>query len=291
MSARATEVKVGIAVILAAVILILGVLWIGEFRLARKWHTYTVYFEEVGGLSAGDPVAVSGLEMGEVGLISLEEGRVKTDLLIEQEVVLRQDCSVEIRSIGLMGEKYVYILPGKQGEVLAAGSVLSGRYKAGLPEVAAGMGDIMDEMRGVAVSLRKVLAAGDSDATLGSSLARIDTVATQLLALLKENRNDLRSTTRSMKKVSSDLGEMVESNKEGLAEGIQRFSVAAARLDSLTISLKSLVASVERGEGTLGKLIKEKKVHDEIEATLGNLNRLIDDIREHPERYLTIEIF
>jgi phospholipid/cholesterol/gamma-HCH transport system substrate-binding protein len=291
MSAKATEVRVGIAVILAAIILILGVLWIGEFRLARKWHTYTVYFEEVGGLSAGDPVAVSGLEMGKVGLISLEEGRVKTDLLIEQEVVLRQDCSVEIRSIGLMGEKYVYILPGKSGEVLAPGAVIDGQYKAGLPEVAAGMGDIMDEMRDVAVSLKKVLAAGDGDFTLGKSLEKIDTVATELLVLLKENREDVRSTTRSMKKVSRGLGDMVDANKDGLADGIERFSLAAARLDSLTVSLKSLVASVENGEGTLGKLIKEKKVHDDIEATLANLNRLIDDIREHPERYLTIEIF
>jgi phospholipid/cholesterol/gamma-HCH transport system substrate-binding protein len=291
MSAKSTEVKVGIAVILAAIILILGVLWIGKFRLAHKWNTYTVYFEEVGGLSVGDPVAVSGLELGEVGLISLEEGRVKTDLMIEQEVVLRQDCSVEIRSIGLMGEKYVYILPGREGKVLAPGSVLEGQYKAGLPEVAAGMGDVMDEMKDVAESLKKVLAADGSDATLGRSLARIDTVATELLTLLRESRNDVRSTTRSMKKVSSDIGEVVETNKGELAEGIERFSVAAARLDSLTISLKELVASVERGEGTLGKLIKEKKVNDEIEATLGNLNRLIDDIREHPERYLTIEIF
>jgi phospholipid/cholesterol/gamma-HCH transport system substrate-binding protein len=298
MSSKSTEVKVGIAVILAVIILILGVLWIGEFRLARQWQTYTVYFEEVGGLSAGDPVAVSGLEMGKVGFISLEEDRVRTDLLIEQEVVLREDCAVEIRSIGLMGEKYVYILPGSTGEVLVPGTVLDGEYKSGLPEVAAGMGDIMDEMREAAESLRKVVDTEGGDFSLGTSMARIDTVATELLALLRENRSDVRSTTRTMKKVSGELDKMIAGNKGKLSDGIdssiaamERFSAAAARLDTLSLSLKALVTSVESGEGTLGKLIKERKVHDEIEATLDNLNRLIKDIREHPERYLTIELF
>jgi phospholipid/cholesterol/gamma-HCH transport system substrate-binding protein len=291
MSAKTTEVKVGIAVILAVVILILGVLWIGDFRLARQWQAYTAYFEEVGGLSAGDPVAVSGLEMGKVGFIALEEGRVKTELLIEQEVVLREDCSVEIRSIGLMGEKYVYILPGTSVEVLVPGTGLDGDYKAGLPEVAAAMGDIMDEMRGAAESLRKVVDTEGGNFSLAKSMARVDTVATELLALLRESRSDIRSTTRTMKKVSGDLNDMIGVNRDELTEGVKRFSVAAARLDSLSLSVKSLVSSVESGEGTLGKLIKERKVHDEIEATLDNLNRLINDIREHPERYLTIEIF
>jgi ABC-type transporter Mla subunit MlaD len=53
MEGKSTDVKVGITVILAAIILILGILWIGEFRLSRKWASYVVYFDEVGGLSSG----------------------------------------------------------------------------------------------------------------------------------------------------------------------------------------------------------------------------------------------
>jgi phospholipid/cholesterol/gamma-HCH transport system substrate-binding protein len=55
--------------------------------------------------------------------------------------------------------------------------------------------------------------------------------------------------------------------------------------------LNAIVAGVERGEGSLGMLIKERKLHEELEATLDNLNTLIDDIKEHPQRYITIEIF
>jgi phospholipid/cholesterol/gamma-HCH transport system substrate-binding protein len=290
-SSRSTEVKVGMGVILAAVILILGVVWIGDVRLSRKWETYSVYFDEVGGLAEGDPVAVSGLELGKVSAISLEGGRVKTEILIEEGVVLRKDCSIEIRSIGLMGEKYIYILPGKADEILPPGATVEGTYKADLPEVVAAMGDIMDDMKSAAQSLRRVVASMDQEYSLGESLAKLNEVSGEVLSLLKENRDDLRSTTRNMKSVSQDVREVVGGNKEEIEAGIAKFSRAAGRLDSLTITLRDLVDDVERGEGTLGLLVKEKRLHQEMENTIKALNDLIKDIKENPQRYVTVKLF
>ena len=291
MKDRSTEVKVGIAVIVAAIILILGILWIGEFRLSHKWASYTVYFEEVGGLTGGDPVTVSGLEMGKVSTISLDGNQVRTELLIEEGVVLREDCSVEIRSIGLMGERYIYVMPGTTGDTLAAGSIIQGHYKAGLPEVVAGMGDVMDDMQDAVRSFSRMVSAQGGDYNLAESMAKLNAVAAEVLTLLKENRDDIRSTTRSMKSVSKNLDDVIGGRKEELVESINKFSSAAGRLDSLTISLRGIVSSVEQGEGTLGMLIKEKRIHQQMETTLETLQKLVNDIKEHPERYLTIEIF
>jgi phospholipid/cholesterol/gamma-HCH transport system substrate-binding protein len=291
MTTRKTEIQVGIAVVLALAILVLGIMWIGEFRLNRRWQTYSVYFDEVGGLSPGDPVTVAGLELGKVGVIVLEDGRVRADLLIEEEVVLKQDCSVEIQSIGLMGEKFIYILPGNSEEVLPPGSVIEGEYKAGLPEVVAGIGDIMDEMKRAAEAVSSMVGAQEGTPGLGESLAKLNSLAEEVRALLRENKDDIRSTTKSMRKVSDDLSTVIGDRKDELAAGIERFSSASARLDSLTVKLQDIVGSVERGEGTLGMLITQRKLHDDLEAAIENLNRLIADIKEHPERYITIEIF
>ena len=291
-SAKTTEVKVGIGVILAAIILVAGVMWLGEFRFSRKYVIYTVYFREVGGLGEGDPVTVSGLELGKVGVIVLEEdGRVKTDLLIEEGAVLRDDLSVEIRSIGLMGEKYIYILPGQSGEILAPGSVIQGEYKADLPEIVAGMGDIMDDMRAASQSLRGIVSGMEEESTLGESLAKLNQVSDEILVILRENRDDIRSTTKSMKSVSRDVSDILGGKKQDIKDGVERFSRAARRLDSLTVSLQGVVRDVKEGEGTLGMLIKEKKLHEQMESTLESLNDLIKDIKAHPERYITIEIF
>lgn len=288
---RSTEVKVGVGVILAAIILIFGVIWIGDIRFSRKWQAYTVYFEEVGGLSQGDPVTVSGLKLGKVSSISLEDGRVRTELLIEHGVVLRSDLSVEIQSIGLMGEKYVHILPGSSGEVLPPGSKIEGDYKAGLPEVVADIGDLMEEAKMAAESLNRLVSGVEGNFNLGENLAKLSEVSGEILTILRENRNDIRSTTKSMKSVSDDMHSIVSGRKGEIEEGIAKFSRAATRLDSLTLKIEDLVGSVERGEGTLGMLIKEKKLHEDAEAALQSLNDLLKDIKAHPERYLKIEIF
>jgi phospholipid/cholesterol/gamma-HCH transport system substrate-binding protein len=288
---RSTEIKVGVGVIMAAIILALGVIWIGDFRFSHRWRAYTVYFDEVGGLSEGDPVAISGLELGKVSAISLESGRVRTDIVLEEGIVLRSDLSVEIRSIGLMGEKYIHILPGFSGEVLPPGSEIDGDYKAGLPEVVADMGDMMEEIKSAAESLNRIVTGIDEDYSLGESLNKLNELSGEILEVLLQNKDDIRSTTRSMKSVSEDVHGLVSGRKEEIEQGIDKFSRAAARLDSLTLSIKDLVRSVEEGEGTLGMLIKEKRLHQDAEAALQALNELLQDVKAHPERYLKIELF
>jgi phospholipid/cholesterol/gamma-HCH transport system substrate-binding protein len=288
---RSTDVKVGVGVILAAIILIFGVIWIGDVRFSRKWQDYTVYFKEVGGLSEGDPVTVSGLELGKVGAISLEDGKVRTEILIEQGVVLRSDLSVEIQSMGLMGEKYIHILPGSSGEILPPGSKIEGEYKAGLPEAVADVGDFMEEAKAAVKSLNRLVSGIEGNYNLGENLAKLSQVSSEILAILKENRDDIRSTARSMKAFSADMHSVVSGKKGEIEEGIDKFSSAAARLDSLALRIDSLIASVDQGEGTLGMLIKDKKLHEDAEAALQSLNNLLNDIKAHPERYVKIEIF
>jgi len=290
-SSRSTEIKVGFGVILSVIILVAGVMWVGDFRFNRKFVTYTAMFEEVGGLGEGDPVGVSGLKMGKVGEVKLEEGRVRIELLVEEDAVLKADCRVEIRAVGLMGEKYVHILPGEAAEVLPPGSVIEGQYKADLPGIVAEIGDMMDDIKSTSRSLARLVAGIEDESSLGESLAKLNEVSDEILALLKANKDDIRSSTRNLKSASAGLNEVFGEGKEDLAEGIKKFSSAASRLDSLTISLQSVAKGLDEGEGTLGMLIKEKKLHEQMESTLESMNDLITDIKANPERYITIEIF
>lgn len=288
---RRTEIQVGIAVILGTVILVVGIMWIGEVRFNRNWDRYTVYFDQVGGLEVGDPVNISGFELGKVASIALEGGEVRADLQIQQGVVLRSDCSVEIRSVGLMGEKYVHILPGKTGEVLKPGAAIRGEYRAGLAEIIADADAMMTQMKEAASTLSEVARGSGEGRGLGQTLANLDEMLREVLRLLRETREDIKVTAQNMRSTTESLNEIVGSRKDQINEGIERFSIAARRLDSLTVTLKEITDSVNRGEGSLGKLIREKKLYEELDSTLENLNLLIEDIKEHPERYIKIEIF
>jgi len=291
MRQRSTEIKVGIAVVAAVVILILGVMWIEKVSFSKKFVTYTVYFRDVGGLDPGDPVTVSGVDGGEIASVVLEPGRVRTELMLSEDITLFDDARVEILTIGLMGEKYVGIDPGRSGVVLEPGSVIQGRYKAGMAEAIAGFGDVIEEFNETVRAFRSLIETDGERASLATTMQRIDELAAEILAILRENRSDMKSTAESMKKLSGDFSDVVGSRKEKLTRGIDDFSSAAARLDSVTVSLRAVVQRVESGDGTLGMLINEKKLHEDLEMVLENLNSLLEDVRADPHKYFKIEIF
>lgn len=291
MRQRSTEIKVGVSVVAAVLILILGVMWIEKVSFSNKFVTYTVYFGDVGGLDPGDPVTVSGVSSGEVGAVILEPGRVMTELLIDENVTLFDDCSVQILTIGLMGEKYVGIAPGKSGNVLPPGSVIQGEYKAGMAEAVAGFGDVIEELNETVRSFRALVETDGQGASLGEAIRKIENLTSEILVILRENRADIRSTAESMEKVSGDVSEIVGSRKETLERGIDDFASAAARFDSLSISLRNITERIEKGEGTLGMLVNEKKLHEDVEQVLANLNALLEDVKADPRKYFKIEIF
>jgi phospholipid/cholesterol/gamma-HCH transport system substrate-binding protein len=291
MRQRSTEIKVGVAVVAAVVILILGVMWIEQVSFSNQFATYVVYFNDVGGLDPGDPVTVSGVDGGEVGAVILEPGRVRTELLIAHDITLFDDARVEILTIGLMGEKYVGIHPGTSGKVLDPGSVIRGDYKAGMAEAIAGFGDVIEELNETVRAFRALVETEGQGASLGTTMRRIDELTTEILAILRENREDIKTTAESMQKISSDVSDVVGSRKDTLAASIDDFATAAARFDSITVSLKAVTDKIEGGEGTLGMLVNEKKLHEDLELVLENLNTLLEDVKADPQKYFKVEIF
>jgi len=291
MRQRSTEIKVGVSVVAAVVILILGVMWIEQVSFSNKFVSYTVYFSDVGGLEAGDPVTVSGVSSGEVGAVTLEHGRVRTELLIGEGVKIFDDCSVEILTIGLMGEKYIGIDPGGEGAVLPPGSSIQGDYKAGMAEAVAGFGDVVEELDETVRAFRRLVDTDGEGASLTEALRKIDELTAEILVILRENRANLKSTARNLERISGDVDDLVGSRKETLARGIEDFASAAARFDSVSVSLKSITERIENGDGTLGMLVNEKKLHEDMEQVLANLNALLEDVRADPHKYFKIEIF
>jgi phospholipid/cholesterol/gamma-HCH transport system substrate-binding protein len=266
-------------------------MWIEKVSFSKKFVSYTVYFSDVGGLDPGDPITVSGVSSGEVGTVVLEPGRVRTDLLISDGVTLFDDCSVQILTIGLMGEKYVGIDPGSSGNVLPPGSVIQGEYKAGMAEAVAGFGDVIEELNETVRSFRALVETDGQGASLGEALRNIEELTSEIIVLLRENRSNIGRTADNMEKISGDVSDLVGSRKETLAQGIDDFASAAARLDSLTISLKLVASRIENGDGTLGMLVNEKKLHEDVEQVLANINALLADVKADPQKYFKIEIF
>ena len=119
-----------------------------------------------------------------------------------------------------------------------------------------------------------------------------------LVTLLEKNKEKLENTADDLSYTSSELKGMLDRNKEKFQSSVDNFANISAKLDtftttlsSLSVSLKNLTQKIESGEGTLGKLINDSTLYDDLKKTTKNVDELITDIKKNPKRYLKFSLF
>ncbi|MDD5426706.1 MAG: MlaD family protein, partial [candidate division Zixibacteria bacterium] len=107
------EFKVGVIILLAIILLGASLYWLQGYKLERNAQRVNIRFDDVGTLAIGDKVTVSGVYKGKVNNLQLDEGGVLVELLLYQDVVPKQDARFVIKNMGVMGERFIAISPGR----------------------------------------------------------------------------------------------------------------------------------------------------------------------------------
>jgi len=291
-----TEVKVGLTVVLAAVILLGGLLWIKGYRYGERFYTIRILFPNVGTLETGDPVLVNGVNRGKVKAIELCEGQVLVTASLGTDVVPKTDAEFAVKNVGLMGERFVEVRPGKADSLLDISRPVQGYYDTGIPEVMGLLGRMVSETRELVLAIRGTLA---SDGTLSGFAEAIENTR-QLTGELKEtfveNRQVLGQAARDFSAAARTLREFTAANQGRAERTISRFDSVAAtlvtftgRLDTLASGLQTLLAQVEKGEGTLGLLLNDDDLYNQLKTAAQDLDVLVSDIRANPKKYVQVQ--
>lgn len=244
----------GIFLIAGLAILILGIIWIKEIGVLRSTQKVWVTFYDVGGLREGDPVDIAGVKKGKVAKMELREHDVLVTLEIDRDVFLPEDSKIVMRNLSfLSGEKYIKISLGSSKKAYNPEIPFRGSYYDEFS-----VGNLTTTLQRVNEVISKIDVESVSDAII----KRIDEV--------------FESTKKSIEVVERRSGDI-----ENLITSLHRIS---SNLDTLTTALKTR-------KGTLGKLLMEDEVYNEIFSASKELKLLISDIKTHPERYFKIKVF
>jgi len=296
-TSRAAAIQVGIAGLLALVAIIVGIVWLKEYRLGQKKTFYTARFEEVGSLSEGDPVAVRGVKKGVVTKISLEDQSVRVEFELQRDVILHPDVMLRVTNKGFLGEKFLALDPGSAPGVYDSKKPVPGRFQSGVPEVIAGAGDLIIEATELSSRLNVMLDALDP-ATVERAAKSMEKAATKLSATVEANEGDLRAAVADFRGAAQKLNSIASVNEEGVtssvtdfAEASKRLSTLSERLSTTAVALDRVVTRLDNGQGTLGKAIADSTLYEEMRETLRNTNELVTDIKKNPKRYLKMSIF
>lgn len=291
------EFQVGVIVLLCLILVAWSIYWLQGYKLEQNAQMIKVRFDDVGTLAIGDKVTVAGVRKGKVNDLQLTSDGVLVQLQIYRDVVLKQDATFTIKNLGLMGERFVAISPGKDSTTYDVEVVAEGRYDSGIPEVMGLMGEMVTELRQVVRSLRQSIASDSSLNKFNRMVTNLESVSASLADYMDRNENKFEKTADNFLAASRNLNQLLERNQntiDSTAGRIDRIGVKLElfvdRLDSLSTTARSFADRLENEEGTLQLLIEDRRLYDDLRRTADNLDDLISDIRADPRKYINLKV-
>jgi phospholipid/cholesterol/gamma-HCH transport system substrate-binding protein len=292
------EIRVGGTVLLAIVILIVSVVWLKEMSLGQSKRVWQVAFPQTGGLAASDEVQVNGIRRGQVKSMRLEGDHVVVQLELSSDITLTRDCAVIIRNVGMMGEKVIFVDLKTTGEPYATGDLIQGVYEPGIGEAMGSLGSTVGAVADLSRTLQGIAASMQKDGKLDRAVANFAETSEELKLAVRENRKSAKETIDNLARASRVAKTLTDGREEQLKGAMDDFVSAAGnldrlsqRLDSLRVTIQDLTGKVERGEGTLGRLVNDEKLYADLNASVVSLRALIEDVKKNPKKYFKFSVF
>jgi phospholipid/cholesterol/gamma-HCH transport system substrate-binding protein len=278
-----SHVRVGALVLVALLIFMVTIFSLGQReRLWERKVTYEIHFSTTSGLQEGAPVSLSGVPVGSVTDMELPADPAATYIRVEIEVTgrvaprIRENSLAAIRTLGLLGDRYVYLTPGsKDAPLLAPGALITSVDPLDYEAVLGQGGDIVANVVEVTASLRDVLQAIQRGEGLLGAMLRNREFGESTLQDLGRSIAEVRSTAEALARVVRriDQGEGVLGR---LARDSPQNRALLASLDRSARRLDELSARLGRGEGALGRLLADdeyaRRVFASLDRTLANLD-------------------
>ncbi len=290
------EVTVGFLVIMAVAIFVGGFAWLtGKPLLSGRRVVVTVRFADVKGLSPGDPVLTSGLQVGRVADVQLEDvGRVIVSLELTTDTWQpRIDARAEVKSFDFLGTKFVDYNPGRAEEFLAAGQIITGTREIDALE---GAGQLADQAATVLTGVQAFV----DESVLNELMATLEASRNALEAITEVSKGGIIDDAAAAMRAMADAAERIDSlvanpalerSVNQLDEVTTSLKEMAEGLAGATTAFNRILEGIERGEGSLGLALRDTSLYHNTNEVLISLQKLLDDLRERPGRYFHLKVF
>ena len=298
------EIKVGFLAVLGIMMSVFSYNYLKGINLFDKNRKFIVKYEKVDGLSVSNPVTMNGFKIGKVQKINFNSKNTRellVDIIIDNDVIFPKTSLAELYETGLIGGKAIAIIPDYKNDSTIAidGDYLKGVIKPGLTEL---VNQILPQ-----VQLQIEAVMKNAEIVLQNINTLFDD---ETKKELKSSIEDFSNLTSSLSETSDEISKLIADNSENLTNSLSDFRSASNNLKSitdslnsddiksLTINLNSLVnnlnsitTSLKNSEGTAGKLINDKSIYDNLKNATNQLNRLIEDVKLNPSRYINFSVF
>ncbi|MDB5036635.1 MAG: transporter, substrate-binding protein, partial [Bacteriovoracaceae bacterium] len=277
-----SEAKVGIFVVITVASLILLSIRINRHGFSlNESRTLYVNMDQASGVLKRTPVEYAGIRVGFVEAIDLVGAKARLTVKIDPKVPVYQDSYVGLANRGILGEKILFISGGgKEPEVPDNGIIEAKGGNGGLDEA-------FKNFNEVAAAIKDLIKGGQGKPSLNDIIGNVTDISEDLRTLVRGNKKelndivknvgdfakmlndgDLKQIVVNLKTTSETMKSFVKDANPELRDVVKDFKMVMAKIDDTVSSLNRVVAKVERGEGTVGKLLNDETTVNKVNDTL-----------------------
>lgn len=286
------EATVGLLLIVAAALFVYGLIWLSGHQV-RGNTALVVAFTDVSGLKVGDPVRTSGVDVGQVQDIRLvAPGRVVVFLRLAVPQRPRQDASAVVRSLDLFGAHFVDYDPGTPTAPLLRSDSLTGQREVELTQL---VENLTTPGRQTLQNASQFLSAQNA-AALRALLTDARTAVTQLANSVDAPSREAARAMVSLRDLLQQLdqvvgGDAMSQTMSNMRDATHNLAQVTATLEKTTVSLDSILAKVNTGRGSVGRMVNDTTLVTDLHAATTALTELLTDLKAHPGRYVHVSVF
>jgi len=260
------ELQLGIFILLGIAALSISILAIKNVRLEKGYEVH-IYFNEVANLLEKAWVRVSGVKVGYVKTITLDNEKAKITIWVKDEIKIHQNARVNISATGILGVKYIQLnLGSPPSPVLKDGDKLTGNDPISIDEM---LNDAMGGMK----NITKSLSGFAGDGKLGENINELIRNASELIELFNKNISDkqvsgfvkdITDSASQLNNISKDIEQITGDKKEDIKDII-------ANLKSVSEKLDKMLKDIDSGNTMVGKLLNDKQMGEDLKKTVESI--------------------
>jgi phospholipid/cholesterol/gamma-HCH transport system substrate-binding protein len=297
------EIKTAILVLSGILLFIFIFYYLKGENILDNSKKISAIYDNVEGLAPSAAVTINGHKIGKVQSIHFTNdlsGKLNVNMLIDSDFEFSKNSTAQLYEAGLIGGKAIAIIPAFDGAPnVESGDLLSSDVKPGLTDL------VNQRLTPLQEKMETMMVSADTLLVNLNSLFDAQTKSN-----IKSSIAELSTTIASFKSTSESLNNLVVDNSSSIGQTITNFnkisedltslstSLAAADFDTIMADLKSTISSfnqllsaIENGEGSVGKLMKDEAVYNNLEGATKQLEELLEDMKLNPKRYVHFSLF
>ena len=289
------EIQIALVAVIGIIVLYFGLQFLKGMTLFSTDNRYFVKFQDVSGLSVASPIFANGYRVGVVETIDFNYGNtseIVASIGVDKNMQVPKGSRAEIAT-DLMGNVKVQLVLGNVADgVVAPGDTITGGQQVGAMGKAA---DMIPTIQQMLPKLDSILASVNTllaDPAIASSLHNVD----QITANLSRTSQDLSQLTAQLNRQMPQMlknADGVLANTNQITKNLNELDIAAT-MTSVNTTLKNveqMTATLNSKEGTLGLLMRDPGLYNNLNSTMMHADSLMMDLKQHPKRYVHFSVF